>query len=237
MIKEIQVTLYDIFGYLLPGTVVTAALATAFVAIYFPQEAVTFDLRTTETWLTFLILSYVAGHMGQALGNIVVKCWKWDEGKVVGKLPADLREAVTDKFKERLGDKAGGVSARWVYELCDDAILRSGKLGEREVYLYREGFYRGLFVGFGLLAIGIAGLIARLLFEPGLNFTLGSWRATPVQLVFFLILSAAWAYLSLRRYWRFMEYRVKHSVLGFLSITAAREGDEPKKAEGKTDVA
>lgn len=229
MLKEIQVTLYEIFGYLLPGIVLTAALAVAFVAIYFPQNEVTFDLRSTEVWLTFLALSYIGGHMGQAVGNLLVKIWKWDEAKVVEQLPKELREAVAEKLKEKLGEKVGGLTGRWMYEVCDDAVVRSGKLGEREVYIYREGFYRGASVGFAVMTLALVGLIIRLLCEPQHTFTIGSWTVTPGQLVFFVAVSGAWSCLALRRYWRFMDYRVRHSVLGFLSLSAQQKDKEKEK--------
>jgi hypothetical protein len=229
VIKEIQVTLYEAFGYVIPGFVLTAALAVAFFAIYLPCTAVTFDLKTTEVWLTFIALSYFAGHVVQALGNVLVKWWKWDAEQVVASLPQEIREAVSEKLKEKLGDKAGGVTGRWMYELCDDAVLRSGKLGEREVYVYREGFYRGMFVGFLIMALALGGMAIRLLCEPDHTFMLGSWAIKPNQLVFFVVISVAWSVLALRRYWRFVDYRVRHSVLGFLSISAKDKDDKKEK--------
>jgi hypothetical protein len=232
VIKDIQLTLYEISGYLLPGTVVTAALAIVYLAIYFPTNSLTFDLRTTEIWLTFLVLSYLAGHMAQAMGNILVKQWKWDAAEVVASLPQEIRDAVTAKLKQKLGDKVGGLGGRWLYELCDDAILRSEKLGEREVYVYREGFYRGMFVGFLLLTLALAGLAIRLWAEPHHNFNLGFWAIKPNQLVFLIVLSATWSGFALRRYWRFLDYRVRHSVLGYLSICAASEDKENSDESG-----
>lgn len=232
MIKEIQVTLYEIFGYLLPGAVVTAALAVAFLAIYFPNNAVAFDLRTTEIWLTFLAMSYVCGHMGQAVGNQLVKWWKWDAANVIATLPQEIRDAVTEKLREKFGDKVAGLGGRWMYELCDDAILRSGKLGEREIYVYREGFYRGMFVGCLLMAVALVGLAIRLLCETGHTFTLGSWVITANQLLFFMVITATWSCFALRRYWRFVDYRVRHSVLGYLSLCAAPDKKEKEDGSG-----
>jgi hypothetical protein len=45
VIKELQITLYEIFGYLLPGAVCTAALSVAFLAIYFPKTRLHLTLR------------------------------------------------------------------------------------------------------------------------------------------------------------------------------------------------
>lgn len=220
MFKEIQVKLYDVFGYVIPGAVITAALGIVFLAIFFPTNTVAFDLRTTEVWLTLLVVSFICGHMGQAVGNQIVKWWKWDAEQVVLALPQEIREAVNEKLKQKLGEKVGGMSGRWMYELCDDAVLRSEKLGEREVYVYREGFYRGMFVGFLFMTLALGGLTVRLACEPDHTFTLGLWVVTPNQLLFHMVISATWSYLALRRFWRFMDYRVRHSVLGFLSLSA-----------------
>lgn len=42
MVKEIQVTLYDVFGFLVPGTVVVAAVALLFCFFYLPPAPTTY---------------------------------------------------------------------------------------------------------------------------------------------------------------------------------------------------
>ncbi len=136
MLKDLQVTLYEIFGYVMPGGIVTAALAVIFLAIYLPTDHISFDLPTTEVWLTVLALAYFAGHMGQAVANLLVKLAKWDEAKAVQQLPPEIRSRVVERLKTVVGEKAAELSERWQFEVCDDAVIRSGKRGEREVYVY-----------------------------------------------------------------------------------------------------
>ncbi len=220
MIKDLQVTLYEVFGYLLPGGIFAGALAVAFLALFFPTNTFTFDLHSTEGWVTVLALCYVSGHMAQAIANQVVKLWKWDETKIVEQLPQEIRDTVTEKLKAVVGEKATTLAPRWMYELCDDAVIRSGKIGEREIYVYREGFYRGVFVGSGLMGLACVMLLIRLWFENPHTVTIDTWAVTPSQLLFIIPVSAAFSYLALRRYWRFMDYRVRHSVLGYLTLQA-----------------
>jgi hypothetical protein len=42
VVKEVQVTLYDVFGFVLPGTVVLAAGAVLFCFVYLPAAPATY---------------------------------------------------------------------------------------------------------------------------------------------------------------------------------------------------
>jgi hypothetical protein len=77
MFKETKVTLYDVFGYLLPGAVLVAALATVAWAVYFPHEPLSFSLPGAEAWVVLLAIAYIAGHMAQGLSNQLLKLLEW----------------------------------------------------------------------------------------------------------------------------------------------------------------
>src|SRR5690349_19063426 len=89
--KEIQLTLYELFGYLLPGAVLTAGLAVLFWALFFPQDAVEFDIKTVEVWATFLVMAYLVGHAGQSVGNWLAQRFPPSaEDRAIGALPPEV---------------------------------------------------------------------------------------------------------------------------------------------------
>ena len=239
MFKELPVTLYEVIGYLIPGMVNVGALTVLFWALVFPAQVVAFDIPTGELWVAFLVLAYIAGHMAQAFGNLVEeKCLKPVEQLVIENTAPDrLPQAVVDACKAKATAftkvDMSSAPARWLYRVCDDAVIRSGKTGEREIYVYREGFYRGVFVSFSLLAVGCVALWIRLFWvkEAAIMLVKAHWGITQWHLVFFAVVSAIWAILSFRRYRRFGEYRTTHALLGFLSVKelTKESGAEEKK--------
>jgi hypothetical protein len=163
-VKELQLTLYEVFGYLLPGAVLTGGVSLIFWAAFFPQTAIDFDIKSVEVWGTFLVLSYVAGHVAQGIGNAVVSRFESAEDHAINTvLDPEIVAACKKKAKELTGADVEKVKPRWLYRLCDDAVIRSGKIGERDVYIYREGFYRGTFVGIVFVVLGFVLLAIRLL--------------------------------------------------------------------------
>ena len=166
--KDLQFSLYEVFGYLLPGAVLGGGLAVIFWAGFFPQSVIDIDTKSTEVWAGFLALAYVTGHVAQGMGNAVARRFGAPEDHIVrAVLPAPIIEACKSKIRVLTGADVDGLSPRWLYRVCDDAVLRSGKLGEREVYVYREGFYRGASVGMAVVAVGLLAMTVRLLSEPG----------------------------------------------------------------------
>jgi hypothetical protein len=166
--KDLQFTLYEVFGYLLPGAVIAGGIGVLFWAVFFPVAAVEIDIKSTEVWGLFLALAYLAGHVGQGVGNAVARRSVSPEDHAADAvLPAPLVAACKLKAKELTGADPDALPARWLYRLCDDSVLRSGKLGEREVYVYREGFYRGASVGMAVLAVGLLAMAIRLLADGG----------------------------------------------------------------------
>src|SRR5262249_10612645 len=223
VIKDLQVTLYEIFGYLLPGMVLLTSLLLLFWAIFFSTPTLTFDLKTTEVWLAFLIFSYVAGHMGQAVGNLIQKRLKSAETLVLGQngeLSPEVLKACKAKAAKAYEVDTAALSDYWLVRLCDDAVLRAGKLGEREIFQYREGFYRGTAVGFAALTVASLAFMVRLWFVDGhsLKIVGADWSLTPWQFFFVALVAAGFTVLAFLRYRRFGSYRVTHAMLGFLTV-------------------
>jgi hypothetical protein len=250
--KEIQFTLYEVFGYLLPGIVLCGGLGLAFWAVYFPQAVIDFDLKTVEVWATFLAFGYIAGHVAQALGNKFVKQFKSAEEKIItdaNAFPTELVKACRAKITKILKadeqqglvladgadatEPAKDLPPQWLYRFCDDAVVRSGKLGEREVYIYREGFYRGTFIGFVVLTVGMIAFALRLWFGTvDGTARIGAVELTGLRVIYFVVLTAVAAQFLWTRFWRFAEYRVTQALLGFLTIKEKAE-EKPEKKPGE----
>lgn len=249
--KELQFTLYELFGYLLPGAVFCAGLSLLFWAIFYPQPHVEFDLKTVEVWVASLGFAYLGGHVAQAIGNIFAKQFSSAEERVVNdekSFPSSFVKACRAKIAKTLkqcddislvlpdsSEPANDLSAQWLYRFCDDAMLRTGKLGEREVYVYREGFYRGAFIGFLVLATGLFSLALRLWFgTEDHKARLGVLDLTGWRLIYFVVLAGIASRLLWNRYCRFADYRVTQALLGYLAIKdKPDEKDHSPKKENK----
>ena len=236
--NDLRITLYEIFGYLLPGGVFCASIGLIFWAIYFPQAVVEFDLQTVEVWATCLAFAYIGGHVVQAVGNKVTKQFTSAENRVMtdpAAFPTKLIKACREKADRMLKAECHIVDKTdleplWLYRFCDDAVLRSGKLGEREVYVYREGFCRGAFIGFVLLAMALIAFSVRLwLFADNQRARVGTVELTPGRMLFFSVLAAISSHFLWNRFWRFGEYRVTQALLGFLTIN-----DKPEEKAKET---
>jgi hypothetical protein len=188
MVKEIQATLYDVFGFLVPGTVVVAAVALLFCFFYLPPAPTTYPAPDLLAWVAGIVLAYFGGHMAQALGNITEGIFtpiekivlEGPEGRY--RLADQVIAACKVKLKETLKVDPDGMKAWSLYRQCDDAVLRSGKIGEREVYVYREGFYRGSAIAFALLAASALLIMARLYVSLMISLDPAYWHGWSIAL-------------------------------------------------------
>lgn len=216
MLKDLQVTLYDIFGYLLPGIVVLVALWVLAWALYFPHAPLgPLDLSGDER-IFLTIAAYFLGHVVQAVGNMIARFLsaKAEEQVVSCEMPHVLVENARTRAGKSLGVNLTHLKAKWLVQVCDEAFAACGTAGEREVFQHREGFYRGLAIAFCLLSLAV---LARLV-VPGSTIEVG--HATyPVPIAawsFLCVLLALSTVLTWLRYRRFQRYRIVHAITGYL---------------------
>jgi hypothetical protein len=231
MLKEVRFTLYEVFGYLLPGTISFAAAAIFFHTIFFFAEPLRLP-ATLDGRLLALFVAYFAGHVTQALGNFFTgisveraildpktspaKRPKWRRFFSVPDLaPASIRErALSIAAKDLEGGAKADLSAEWLFDVCDEDLVQHGELSDREVYQYREGFYRGTALGLFLLAIA---LVIRLFVGGGVL----QMNGTPISVTRGMV-GAALAFvlpsavLCYRRFKRFGHYRVSRALLAYI---------------------
>jgi hypothetical protein len=215
---NIRLPLYDIFGYLLPGIVAMLAAITLIWSIYLPAAPLTYVTLPKQAWLVLTVLAYFSGHFVQALGNALSDGIVRPEEHIFGEhADANCRELVKEVHAvvhKNLG--VNKIEPTWVYRVCDATVVHSGITTEREIYVYREGFYRGASVAFGLLAIA---LFIRSLIGKTCLLWHGAVVIVPRSLMLILfILSACGCVLMVFRFFRFAQHRVKHALVSYLVI-------------------
>lgn len=227
MLKDIQITLYDIFGYLLPGSVVVLALVVGLWAVFWPHSLLPVPLSLPALVVTALLFAaYLAGHLAQAMGNIVERrseaSKRFDEQIP---LSDELQKILRASAAKHLGVPSD-LSAKELYLLCDQALVHNGSMGEREIFVYREGFYRGNSVALAALTLS---LCVRIICSPAIAAigprTIELHRS---HLALAAVLTAAGAWLAFRRYLRFREYKYVTCFARFLSLWPASSSTDRK---------
>jgi hypothetical protein len=245
MFKDLQVTLYDVFGYLFPGFVVLVAVAILFGPIFGSTAGLLLPgvPTTIADWSVVGIVAYILGHLAQAIGNLVGRrpikeILPSTKSKVLHELPDYLVDQAESKARSILEiQDTEKIDSDSLYELCDQFVVQSDKksaIANREIYIYREGYYRGMTVSLLLLSLSLLILTVRTLFT-GTPLRLSD-GPPPVSagwlgLLAAGLLSVVGAWLSFRRYRRFGEYRIKQAIIGFLVLPEPAK-DEPQDESG-----
>lgn len=228
MIKDLKITLYDIFGYFLPGIVCFSSIAVLFWCIYYPQIPISFPINNIELWLIIILLSYFCGHMVQAVGNMIMKVFPSVEEEIISKgvskyISPNIIILIKAKMNRLLNIEINSLEPEILFKICDETILQYGIIGDREIYQYREGFYRGLSVAFLLLSLSflIRIFIKESIINYDNNIIIIKW-----QIILFLItISLLFSILSFLRYRRFGKYRVIHAILSYLILENVNKKD------------
>lgn len=117
---------------------------------------------------------------------------------------------------ELTGIPAEEIESNWVYRVLDEYTVQAGKPGDRDMFIYREGFYRGTCIALFFLS---AALLVRMAFS-GTSVQFSKWLF-PVsfwQLLLTAAITGGLGWLFFQRYKRFTEYRVTRAVLAALVI-------------------
>lgn len=215
--KSFQFTLYEIFGYCIPGIAAFVGLYLVFWRVFLAPHQ---DWRGLSTggWWALLVIAYILGHFVQSLANT-----KFDESKRKEKvrLFAGFSVAVRSQMKHVAGAAAGkdsgtDLDAETVFEVAKSRLLQHGKAETREIYIYREGFYRGMALALLVLAVGF---LVR--FVPdGAKFHAAGVGINASGPVFFAnaIVAVLMSHFFYERYKRFLGYRIKFIYYSLLTV-------------------
>jgi hypothetical protein len=137
-----------------------------------------------------------------------------------------LNQLVHDAVAVRFGEKAKLLKPKELLMLCDQALVHAASLGEREIFVYREGFYRGTSVALAFLG---SALILRLVWSPAV-FTLTS-RSIELHrgaLALAAGLAGLGSWLSFQRYLRFARHKNICCATRFLALMTAPQTVTPE---------
>ena len=218
MIGDLRASLYDFFGYLLPGLVAAAGLTLLVQVLSRTPHIVWLNgLPETVLWTSLLLGAYVVGHAVHALGNAIPSLSKSAETLALGPngLPSPIVQRGVTALASRLGVDASQLSPDELFALIDETRVHRGSSGDRDVYVYREGFYRGMTIATAVLALG---LVVHA-WSPTLCLALEPQAPACVTRASVLACAAvsalcSWAFV--RRMKRFGRYRVQRGLYQFV---------------------
>jgi len=216
MIQSFRLTLYDFFGYLLPGVVVMLAVVVFGWAAYFPAARLPIRTLPGDAWVCMGIAAYFAGHLVQALGNILGRLVT-AEDDVFGDAAVGSQKAIAAAVRSHFsawGFDPAKLDPKSLVRLCDETVVQGGNIAEREIFIYREGFYRGTCIALLLLAAALSMRMIR----ANAVVLIGD-ESVPLAADFFLfpfLLSLAGAGMAFARYKRFAQHKVNSAIAAFL---------------------
>ena len=108
-------------------------------------------------------------------------------------------------------------AAQTVFDICDHYVQQEGDTAARDIYVYREGFYRGMAVA--MLSLAPA-LVARACATGASIKAFGIEHLFTVsQLLVLALAGCIFSLLFFQRYRRFGSYLVKNALYGTLLIS------------------
>ena len=253
MIKFAQLTIYEGFGYFLPGAVLVAALGIIAWAVWAPCVPLPIFAPSFDLWALLIVVAYFAGHAVQGAGNALLDYYaplqkllsKWIVSKTVGNwieklfgpqpaIAAPTEALAICKAKKLLEPcNTDSVDFAFVESLANEALVQLGNSAEMDVYVYREGFYRGSCISFTVLAVAlwIRGAIA----PTQLRFWGRCHELYASELICLCVLCILTAWLFWRRFNRFGQIHRITSLLGLL-LLGQRHAQKPKPAGKNTRI-
>lgn len=159
MISDLRASLYDFFGYLLPGMIATAGIGVLLTSATDLNAAIPIGLlRDGLIGIGFLVTSYCVGHLIHAIGNVLPPIRYTPEEELLGKngsLSLELRNALDDALRRRLRLDPEKLEPGEKYAVADEARALVPREGDRDMYIYREGFYRGMTIASAIIALAL----------------------------------------------------------------------------------
>jgi len=220
MIGQFRATLYDLFGYLIPGIVTAVGLLLVGVAISGTGHGDLAWVAESAPAVLALVLCYALGHLSQAAGNLVLPTEHALVYLEPGEYAADVLRRAKQLLGERIGIDAAALEAERCMALMGECRTLVAPDEEHEMYVYREGFYRGMAMASAVLVVAFVVTAMRgsaRVALPGAAICVGTRGAL---LVGAACLVAAGLFVA--RLWRFQCYRVHEEVDAFLAAATMK---------------
>lgn len=234
MLDNVKFTLYEITGYLLPGCLVALAVTAAFWTLFL--WPVPFPVYLVESgfpvWIVLALAAYAGGHLAQALGNMLPANPEEDHLSFASQSP--VVRAARQSIAQLLQVEEASIPPKTLFAFCDEYAIQQGQPGDREMFVYREGFYRGCTVGLALLS---ASAMLRLAVPwTALRFLRYTYLVSRWQMLVIVVFLGTSTWLAYRRLKRFGCYRVNRAALAFVCSTIKpAAGSTPGKPQQHLD--
>ena len=239
---DLRGSLYDLFGYFIPG--LTAGIGGWLLLWSLAWRSSELSLAPVEEpaiILLLILLFYTCGHLVQAIGNRSSRLQGLDTDRALSEgyapnqttripnvvLSQATLEIIDQTLKTRFGTEFLRLPPRDRFAFIDEARILSEREGDREVYIYHHGFYRGMIVATLILILGLA---SRLL-SPKSCIGAGGDLYCIGRLEVLLVSSVAAG--SVYGFWfrlqRFAEYRLVRAVMLWLTFANYVEKPVPEE--------
>lgn len=220
-LEKISVTLYDLFGYVLPGFLIL--LGVSVIEATFVHSNVFYLARLVKNPVVVTILAYFLGHMAHATASWLKRRFRRAFTDDANRLSAPLYARVKEEIRSFYGLPEGGDDAARLdtletYQLSEAYLSIAGGHLDRDVYLAREGFAKSTmvaaaFLALTLIACVVAGGAAVRVQAAADSLVRMTWYGTVLA-----ALCAVWAAAVFRRQFLFFS-RIKnnYAMLAFLA--------------------
>ena len=231
MTGTLAFTLYEVFGYLLPGAVALHGIFVLYWAFFTPRVPLGFATYQPGlvTWTALVVASYLLGHAVQGLANMLLKGAEDAALSSSGTAPQWMRERAAQLAGTLLAIGSVEVTPGWVVRTLDEYSVQAGELGDRDMFVYREGFYRGTSIA--LFSLSVALLVRAWIPGASIQFTKGLFYISTVELLLTALITSGIGRMFVRRYRRFAEYRITRAVLAALVLENISKGGDSGRAK------
>ncbi len=225
MLKEMQALVYHLLGYLLPGMIILSAMILLFWTLFWP----TLPLQLPGNMqvlplIALLLLAYPAGYLGQAMSSFLEKFPK-PKQVFQGSLPLypELYPLFRRAVARRFGESTKLLTPKELYELCNQVLIIHGTERGREIYIWRESFYRSNAVAFFLLTLSLT--IRLMGADVFLIFANMKMEIGKGGLALAALITALGTWAAYRRYVTFCRYRLSSCFLRYLAVVTEAPGN------------
>jgi len=241
MKNNIQITLYEVFGYFLPGVMAFASIFILSWAIFWPTSVL--ELRTfpIELLASAALGCYFLGHAMHALGGILgqPESSAFDDpdpaprtviGNIVAMVkivfgaiqkrpvwfPHDIVQSAREHASRLTGIEPAKITNPLLFGFCDETLAQEGQIGDREIYQYRAGFYKSMSMALIVSVIAVLACIT----HPGMSVEHKGhvFQLTLIQYVALLIALLVILISYIRKYYWFAQHRARRAVLAFIIL-------------------
>jgi hypothetical protein len=147
-----QLTLYDLFAYLLPGLPALAGAVILGWTLGAPQTVLAIQSPSGYIVVTALVLAYLLGHCMQGFADFL---GRFGRPQMREKMLKDLESDVRKEQRLRDDEKLGAAD---LHMLARDLVFKELNYSPpalRDIFEYRVGYYRGMTLALSLIVISL----------------------------------------------------------------------------------